>query len=117
MLTVAPDAVWPLSNLKLLEELKATVLLEGTSACCHFPYPSPAWSAPSRSSRDRTSMANPDETRLSVLDRFMVKAKKDPLVPVGALATVGFLLSGKNSRVPKRIETQSETLFARVEAC
>lgn len=36
-----------------------------------------------------------DERAPSFIDKFMVKARKDPLVPVGALATVGFLVSGK----------------------
>lgn len=35
-----------------------------------------------------------DERAPSFIDKFMVKARKDPLVPVGALATVGFLVSG-----------------------
>lgn len=36
-----------------------------------------------------------DERAPSFIDKFMVKARKDPLVPVGALATVGFLVSGE----------------------
>lgn len=40
-------------------------------------------------------MADKEQTGLTVYERFMVKAKKDPLVPVGALATIGFLLSGE----------------------
>ncbi|CAN0426259.1 unnamed protein product, partial [Ascophyllum nodosum] len=35
-----------------------------------------------------------DERVPPFADKFMTKAKKDPLVPIGALATLGFLVSG-----------------------
>lgn len=35
-----------------------------------------------------------DERAPSFFEKFAVKAKKEPLVPIGALATVGFLVSG-----------------------
>ncbi|CAM9423441.1 unnamed protein product [Laminaria digitata] len=35
-----------------------------------------------------------DERAPSFIDKFMLKARQDPLVPIGALATVGFLVSG-----------------------
>lgn len=40
-------------------------------------------------------MADKEQAGLTFYERFMVKAKKDPLVPVGALATIGFLVSGE----------------------
>lgn len=40
-------------------------------------------------------MAGRAPVPLSAWDRFLVKAKEDPLVPIGAAATVGFLLSGE----------------------
>lgn len=39
-----------------------------------------------------------DERAPSFLEKFAVKAKKEPLVPIGALATVGFLVSGMYPR-------------------
>ncbi|CAM9093101.1 unnamed protein product [Pylaiella littoralis] len=35
-----------------------------------------------------------DERAPSFFEKFAVKAKKEPLVPIGAIATVGFLVSG-----------------------
>ena len=35
-----------------------------------------------------------DERAPSFIDKFMIKSRQDPLVPIGALATVGFLVSG-----------------------
>lgn len=35
-----------------------------------------------------------DERAPSFFEKFAVKAKQDPLVPIGAMATVGFLVSG-----------------------
>lgn len=42
-----------------------------------------------------------DKRAPSFYEKFMVKAKKDPLVPVGALATVGFLVSGTSTRTQR----------------
>ncbi|CAM9185925.1 unnamed protein product [Hapterophycus canaliculatus] len=35
-----------------------------------------------------------DKRAPSFFEKFAVKAKKEPLVPIGAIATVGFLVSG-----------------------
>eukprot|EP00752_Nemacystus_decipiens_P010980 g9757.t1 len=39
-------------------------------------------------------MVTMDERAPSFFEKFAVKAKKEPLVPIGAIATVGFLVSG-----------------------
>ena len=40
-----------------------------------------------------------DERVPPFADKFMTKAKKDPLVPIGALATLGFLVSGRSTQL------------------
>lgn len=39
-------------------------------------------------------MVTMDERAPSFFEKLAVKGKKEPLVPIGALATVGFLVSG-----------------------
>lgn len=45
--------------------------------------------------KNRVSMVGQAPAPLTPWDRFVVKAKQDPLVPIGAAATIGFLLSGE----------------------
>lgn len=40
-----------------------------------------------------------DERAPSFFEKFAVKAKQEPLVPIGAIATVGFLVSGMTCAV------------------
>lgn len=43
---------------------------------------------------DYSIMVTMDERAPSFFEKLAVKGKKEPLVPIGALATVGFLVSG-----------------------
>lgn len=48
-------------------------------------------------------MVTMDERAPSFFEKFAVKAKKEPLVPIGAIATVGFLVSGTYVCLPKLV--------------
>lgn len=50
-----------------------------------------------------------DERSPKFMDKFWAKASKDPFVPIGALATVGFLVSGMSFQKPA--QTMNYSLY------